>query len=306
MRYLPLLLLLSVAGCHRAADAPQAACPFSFQYMSEDHVRRANDDREIDLSIASDTVFDVHTPQTVDFSYKEQVYGATTPIVKAVKFPNSRNVVADGADMKALEKALIDAGILTLKSDDAPAGGSYSASFFGNINDKDISLSFNSHETGARARVRGVIMDFARRIKIDQPSDFNAVTTVSEGDLQPARQVTVEDLLKNPDAYNGKRVSVTGYYNGRFEGQVFCLDKNSVLSHRYEYCIYRHGASSFVSDADAEIANDTWERADGVFFKGPAGHMGLWPGELVRLTRVELLPPPPIPHAQALCGDEHC
>ena len=38
------------------------------------------------------------------------------------------------------------------------------------------------------------------------------------------------------------------------------------------------------------FSQDQWARVDGTFLKGPAGHFGMWPGELVRVTGFDVIP----------------
>lgn len=108
-------------------------------------------------------------------------------------------------------------------------------------------------------------------------------TRTIEGDFIPARALTFETLLKNPKKFDGKRVRLTGYYHDEFEGSNFGPNKRA----GYKESVWLNGDSSFATAADVKRPNDTFITVDGTFNIGPGGHMGLWPGDVARVTRIK-------------------
>jgi hypothetical protein len=124
------------------------------------------------------------------------------------------------------------------------------------------------------------------------------VTTTIEGDFEPARTVTVAELLKHPARYNGKRVRITGYYHSEFEDSSLYDKKGDPMFH----ALWVDGASSFAREKDLQWTDDGHVIMEGCFIQGPDGHLGGWPGELQRVTRVVSLDPPlppPLPADQS-------
>jgi hypothetical protein len=116
-----------------------------------------------------------------------------------------------------------------------------------------------------------------------------------EGDPRPARAVSIGTLLRNPRRYDGKRVRVSGYDRVGFEESNFGPSPDAP----FDKSLWLGGLSSFADQKriGAEIATarsstggrqpaDWGFTIDGVFRAGPAGHMGVWPGELILQTRV--------------------
>jgi hypothetical protein len=94
--------------------------------------------------------------------------------------------------------------------------------------------------------------------------------------------VTFEELWRSPDKFDGKRVRLTGYYHHEFEGSNFGPTKNA----DYTQSVWLGSASTFARSADTQRLNDTFITVDGTFDFGPGGHLGAWPGELNRFTRL--------------------
>ena len=150
--------------------------------------------------------------------------------------------------------------------------------------------AYSAPTAGVAQAVDTVIRDFAHRMKADQPLDgdqMGEAAQVSEGDRQPARPVTLGEMMAHPDNYDGKRVSVTGYYRGEFEGSSFCPDEKADAAGRYGDCLWLGEPSTFADHKDIQFVNDAWIKVEGVFFKGPGGHMSMWSGELQRLTLMQ-------------------
>jgi hypothetical protein len=123
------------------------------------------------------------------------------------------------------------------------------------------------------------------------PHDRVYVTTTIEGDLQPTRPVTVAELLKHPDLYNGKRVRISGFYHSEYEDSSLYDRNGDPLS----LSLWVNGSSTFARDKDLHWTDDGRVIMEGCFMKGPAGELGGWPASLQRVTKVVSLDPPRTP-----------
>ena len=119
----------------------------------------------------------------------------------------------------------------------------------------------------------------------------NTQITTTEGDSEPSRKVTLQEIFENPDKYHGKRVCVKGFYNLQFEGHDFhdrlgnnvWIDQwSSFTKKKWEY-----GPIPNILEAIFLGKQRGYATVEGVFLKGPGGHFGMWPGEIVRITRFD-------------------
>lgn len=62
-----------------------------------------------------------------------------------------------------------------------------------------------------RERIHALIIAFCDEIAPE--ADRTITQRTIEGDLVPARPVSLKELLANPTAFDGKRVRVSGYYH---------------------------------------------------------------------------------------------
>lgn len=131
-----------------------------------------------------------------------------------------------------------------------------------------------------RAKLHTLILAFLDEVA---PKASRKITTRTiEGDLVVAHAVAFETLLGTPEKFDGKRVRLTGYYHAEFEGSNFGPRKNAAC----RQSVWLGGDSTFATPANIKRLNDTFITAEGTFDSGPGGHMGLWPGELHRVTRL--------------------
>lgn len=254
-------------------------------YQVNQHIRSAADDRDIMITI--------YLAGANGFGYRRQewIHGAIDPVVTSTTFSNEYLVMSSD-DQSAFGQALLDAGVFDL--DPSPPENDNPDETWSlrvRIHNREGDFhAYTAPTTGVAQAVDAVIRNYAHRMKADQP---NETPTVSEGDRQPARDVRLADLLARPDDFNGKRIAVTGYFHGEFEGQTFCENKEAVTDSRYDACVWLGEPSSFGAPKDVAFINDAGIKVEGVFFKGPGGHLGLWPGEIQRLT---LIQPAPLPN----------
>jgi hypothetical protein len=188
---------------------------------------------------------------------------------------------------------LLNAKVFDLKSDPDSTSKEYFADLAVRINDREGRFYFiTPPQSRLRKAIHEIMVKFARQAKVDQPTNREKSITTSEGDRQPARQVQLAEVLANPNKYHGKRISVIGFYHGEFEGSSLSVDEKASRTRDFKRSIWRSAPSIFADKGAIKDKNDAWLLVEGVFFCGPAGHMSLWPGEIVRLTRVEPVSPP--------------
>lgn len=105
-----------------------------------------------------------------------------------------------------------------------------------------------------------------------------------QGDLVEAVPVKFAELLENPKKFDGKRIRITGFYHGEFEGSSFASSAKDISI--YDRALWLAEDSSFADPKKIPRPNDSTLTVDGTFELGPGGHMGLWMGELVRVTAI--------------------
>jgi len=230
----------------------------------------------------------------VGYRYDEDVLGSTTSTVKSIQFSNEYKRTATVEEKAQLVRKLLDSKVFELLTESKEKNTNYYGSFAVRIDDQEGRFYFYKPPlTTQRKAIHDIMLSFAKQLGIDLPKDLDKVTTITEGDLQPARDVKLSNLLANPAMYNGKRVSVIGFYHHGFEISSLAVDESAAgeTGHKMQ-SIWRSQPSSFADKSFLNDKNNSWLRVEGVFLKGPSGHMGLWPGEIVRLTRIEPLGPP--------------
>jgi len=278
------IILLALAVAQTAAAQP--VHPYVSYDISETR-RTASDHRECLTQIF------LTGDDFVGYRYLENVFGATTPTVRSLAFSNEYRRKATPAEQAELVNALLSANVFDLTSESKRNSTDYSANLDIRINRREARTYFYSRpRSPLRKAVHDVILQFARRMGIDRPRDRQKAITITEGDRQPARAVSLAEVLAYPDKYHGKRVSVTGYYHGEFEGSSLAVDAVASRQRGYDRSVWRGDISTFADQSVIKDRNDSWLRIEGVFLRGPGGHLGLWPGEIDRITRIEPISPP--------------
>lgn len=95
-------------------------------------------------------------------------------------------------------------------------------------------------------------------------------------------ETSIIQLLARPEVFDGKKVRVLGYIHWEFEG-------NGIYLHREDEQrrLYRNGLW-VQTKADAAIqdrCHNTYVLVEGTFKARNYGHMGLWAGAIVDITR---------------------
>lgn len=224
----------------------------------------------------------------VGFRYRETVFGSTKPVVKELTFSNEYQRKATPEEQNVLGNELVKAGEFELTTEPWDEKSPFSSRLDVRFNKREARYSFNTPPVSQqRKAVHDVMLRFAKKMRIDRPALGERATTMSEGDLQPARDVKLADVLANPAKFHGKRISVVGFYHWEFEGSSLAVGREALRTSEFRKSIWRGDVSTFAKRLAIRDKNDSWMRVDGVFLQGPTGHFGMWPGEIVRLTRIE-------------------
>jgi hypothetical protein len=106
-----------------------------------------------------------------------------------------------------------------------------------------------------------------------------------EGDFVPARSITLQQLLSNPQEFDGKRVRVSGYYH--YEHHCSNLSFGPKSQTDPKQGIWIDSASTYADSKRIDEANDAYVFVEGCLTAGPAGAWGAWPGSIERLTELK-------------------
>ena len=118
--------------------------------------------------------------------------------------------------------------------------------------------------------------------------------------------VSLIQLIANPQAYDGKRVRIIGFLRLEFEGDALYLHREDFDYHLTKDALWIDVPRDMTQDQMKSV-NNTYAICTGRFRASGHGHMGLFSGELTEITRLEpwadrpsdgLPPPPPPPPAR--------
>lgn len=123
----------------------------------------------------------------------------------------------------------------------------------------------------------------------------SATTTRQSGDnnsgLQAARaeQTSIIRILANPDSFDGKRVSVIGFFHFEFEESAIYLhqvDSDQAISQNAFWVLLPKG----LSREAAEKLNNHYVICEGQFSAKAHGHMSVYPGEISDIRAIHIWP----------------
>jgi hypothetical protein len=112
----------------------------------------------------------------------------------------------------------------------------------------------------------------------------------TEGDSIPSRNVTLQEIFKDPDKFHGKRICTKGFFDFEYEHMDFHDRRgNKVWIGEWSSFIKVKRIMPPIPSFENFIGRHRgYATVEGVFLKGPSGHVGFWPGEIVRLTRLDI------------------
>lgn len=100
--------------------------------------------------------------------------------------------------------------------------------------------------------------------------------------------VTMVQLIANPQKFDGKLIQVIGFLRLEFEGNVLYLHRED-----YEYAILGDGIWVNVTPEimkQSRTLNLKYVLLEGSFSSNERGHMGMWSGTVTRIRRAEPWP----------------
>ncbi len=104
---------------------------------------------------------------------------------------------------------------------------------------------------------------------------------------QYAKNVTMIQLIANPEKYDGELVRVIGVGNLEFEGDCIALSKED-LKYGVGNSIWIELGKKAISYEEAKQYNGEYVIVEGIFDKDYCGHMGLFRGSIKNINRYEL------------------
>jgi uncharacterized lipoprotein NlpE involved in copper resistance len=98
--------------------------------------------------------------------------------------------------------------------------------------------------------------------------------------------LSLVNLIATPEKYHGKKVQIIGYINIEFEGNGIYLHKED-----YDSSICSNGFWVSINEnirkkINEEKLNKSYVLIEGTFNMNQRGHMGLWSGEIEKITRI--------------------
>src|SRR5437870_4163739 len=201
-----------------------------------EHIRSRSDARERMIN------FNIYRSRpSVRYEIRETPEGSLEPTVKSIEF--NRDMELTSAEADSIFKRIIAAGLFRLPESSEHRGMGNIWSIFWWVNGHRFELSYRRPpQSGVRKRVDDTVNAIARELGFDQIggpayatimrkngvirlelSDEQRRTNIpaiieAEGDRIPARSTTIQELVRNPRKFDGKRVSVVGFYHSEFEG----------------------------------------------------------------------------------------
>jgi hypothetical protein len=107
-----------------------------------------------------------------------------------------------------------------------------------------------------------------------------------------AEDVSLIQLIANPQAYDNKRVRITGFLHLEFEGNVIYLHNED-----FRYGLTKNGLwidlPKDMTKEQIKVVNDQYVICTARFIARMHGHMGLNSGEVTDVSRLQVWPPYP-------------
>jgi hypothetical protein len=114
------------------------------------------------------------------------------------------------------------------------------------------------------------------------------------GPIEEARvpNVSLIQLIANPQQYEGKRIRIIGYLHLEFEGDAIYLHREDFEQGIVENAIWINTPKA-LTDELREAVNDKYVLCTGVFTAKRRGHMGMFSGEISDVNRISPWGRPP-------------
>lgn len=107
-----------------------------------------------------------------------------------------------------------------------------------------------------------------------------AITSFCERHIGVPQAVSLSELLTNGHKYEGRAVSVSGYYSHSFEYSALYQDAGTdIYARDFSQGIWVNGLSPFFTEQEAHVL------LTGVYTQKNGGHLDRWPGSLCAVQR---------------------
>lgn len=106
---------------------------------------------------------------------------------------------------------------------------------------------------------------------------------------QAAAQVSIVQLIANPQAYDGKKVRLIGFLRLEFEGNALYLHREDFEHGILENALWIDAPHDMRKE-QRDAINTQYVICEGKFKASGHGHMGMFSGELTDITRLESWP----------------
>src|ERR1035437_3918365 len=115
------------------------------------------------------------------------------------------------------------------------------------------------------------------------------------GPIEEARvpNVSIVQLIADPQQYEGKRIHIIGYLRLEFEGDAIYLHREDFEQGIPENAIWINAPKALTNE-QREAVNNSYVLCTGVFTSKQRGHLGMFSGEISDVNRLEPWGRPPI------------
>jgi hypothetical protein len=99
--------------------------------------------------------------------------------------------------------------------------------------------------------------------------------------------VSIIQLIANPQTYDGKRIRIIGFLHLEFEGNAIYLHREDFLQALTKNALWIDVPND-MTRAQIKAANDQYVICTGTFVAAMHGHLDLNSGEMAQITRLEV------------------
>jgi len=148
----------------------------------------------------------------------------------------------------------------------------------GHFDFKDAMHSFSSEglKNPEMAKLHALILGYVDKVA-PAPKRKKTTRTIEGGNVA-ALDVTWEELFRDPEKLDGKRIRMTGYYTGAFESSSFSPDEETNKDGKKSLWLNSTRKGGFPIKGFVTV--------EGTYRVGRGGHMGMSFGEIERVTKI--------------------
>jgi hypothetical protein len=112
---------------------------------------------------------------------------------------------------------------------------------------------------------------------------------IHKGADQNVQQVSVLQLIANPQAYEGRKVRLVGFLDLEFEGDALYLHREDFEHNIDENALWIDVPKEMTKE-QMQVVNKQYVICEGIFKASGHGHMGVFSGEIADVTRLQVWP----------------